>query len=233
MERKETFRFKQFGIDDRRCGMKVGTDGVLVGAWVSCGQQISAVDVGCGCGIISLMLAQRGASRITAVEVDESAAEDALSNFEASPWIERFDLRKADFRDVRLARNVDLIVSNPPFFATGEHSPEAERSLARHEGELNYGSLIDFAKDHLNDEGRLAFVYPCGYDDEIIYKAEMSRLKLRRMCRVRQRYDRPWVRTLYEFCRRDGAIEIESLTISKRGGGYTDNYIELTKDFYL
>lgn len=232
--RQESFRFKEFGIDDRRCGMKVGTDGVVLGAWVNCYDVNSAIDVGAGSGLISLMLAQRGVNIIDAVEIDPLASQDARANVNVSDWSDKITVHQYNFANYKPNQAVDLIISNPPFFADGETAPDIKRAQARHEGDLNYSSLIDFAVRWLAENGKLAFIYPYGREDEIIYKAEMSRLKLRRICHLRQRADRPFVRTLFEFSRIDGPIEKSYLTIRENNGErYTPEFSALCKDFYL
>ena len=232
--REESFRFKKFGIDDRRCAMKVGTDGVVIGAWVSCEKARTAIDLGAGSGLISLMLAQRGVRKITAIEIDPAAADNARENIAVSPWSDLIKVDQCSFSDFQPKTAVDLIVSNPPFFSEGEAAPDAIRAQARHEGELNYSSLIEFAARNLSTAGRLGFIYPFGREDDIIYKAEMSRLKLRRICHLRQRHDRPYIRTLFEFSRVDGPIEKSSLTIRESDNRqYTPEFSSLCKDFYL
>lgn len=231
--REVSFTFRQFPINDARCGMKIGTDGVVLGAWACCGKAKRVIDIGCGSGLIALMVAQRCDAAVTAIEIDHGAYLDAVGNVAYSPWSDRISVIEGDFSAYRPAVSFDLIVSNPPFFATGELSPSASRAEARHEGSLNYSTLIDYAARHLNPYGRLAFIYEAGRDDDIIYKAEMKRLKLRRICRLRQRKDRPYIRTLYEFSPTDGPIESEELTICGCDGCYTDEFRALTQDFYL
>lgn len=232
--RQESFRFKKFGIDDRRCGMKVGTDGVVLGAWVNCDAIRRALDIGAGSGLISLMLAQRGVDEIDAVEIDSLSAMDARENIAASPWSSIIRVQEISFTDFMPREGYDLIVSNPPFFGEGETAPDERRALARHEGLLNYSTLIDYSTKWLTPNGRLAFIYPYGREDEIIYKAEMSHLKLRRICYLRQRHDRPFVRTMFEFSRIDGPIETSELTIRENASNqYTAPFAELCKEFYL
>lgn len=229
-----SFIFKKFLIDDTRCGMKVGTDGVVLGAWTSCTRGAHVVDVGAGSGLIAIMMAQRGAGTVEALEIDRAACEDCRSNVNSSPWRDRINVSECSFLNYNSPENIDLIVSNPPFFADGEHAQDVERALARHEGDLNYSTLIDFATVALNTSGRLAFIYPYGREDEIIFKAEMSRLKLRRICHLRQNKSRPWIRTLFEFCRIDGPIDRSELTIRNSGNkSYTAEFAYLCRDFYL
>lgn len=231
--REVSFTFRQFSINDAHCGMKIGTDGVVLGAWIDCRNVMSAIDVGCGSGLIALMVAQRCDAAVTAIEIDRGAYLDAIDNVASSLWSDRINVIEGDFSAYRPAKRVDLIVSNPPFFATGEQSPTASRAGARHEGSLNFASLIDFASANLTPDGRLAFIYDAGRDDDIIYKAEMAHLKLRRICHLRQRDDRPYIRTLFEFSPTDGPIEVGHITISDRYGRNTDEFHLLTHDFYL
>lgn len=231
--REVSFKFKQFSITDNRCGMKIGTDGVLLGAWLNCDGINSGIDIGCGSGLIAMMVTQRCGASMTAIEVDSGAYLDAVENVNSSPWRDKIEIIQNDFRSYHPKKSVDLIVSNPPFFANGEKSPTAIRAAARHEGTLNYSTLIDYAAIHLNKTGRLAFIYETGREDEIIYQAEISHLKLRRICHVRQRSDKPIIRTLYEFSPTDGPIETQSLTLCERDGIYTPAFKILTKDFYL
>jgi len=231
-ERNVSFTFKRFAIADSHCGMKVGTDAVALGAWATCNGAEYAIDIGCGSGVIALMIAQRCDSYISAIEVDENAVTDAIENAKASPWSSRVNVVCCDFCDFIPACKADLIISNPPYFENGEPSPSATRASARHEGTLNYSSLINYAVSHLKADGRLAFIYPYGHEDEVIYKAEMSRMKLRRICHLRQRTGLPIIRTMYEFSPTDGHIEKDELTI-RDGHGYSNSFANLTKDFYL
>ena len=231
--REVSFTFRQFSVNDRRCGMKIGTDGVVLGAWADCRNAKTAIDIGCGSGLIALMIAQRSDASVTAVELDRGAYLDAVDNVAHSPWRDRISVIEGDFSAYRPIAPADLIVSNPPFFASGELSPSASRAGARHEGSLNYSTLIDYAAEYLSPLGRLAFIYDAGREDDIIYKAEMKHLKLRRICRLRQREDRPYIRTLYEFSPTDGPIETDTLTICGRDGRHSDGFRTLTQDFYL
>lgn len=229
-----SFSFKKFDIDDRRCGMKVGTDGVALGAWVGCENVTRAIDIGCGSGLIALMLAQRCGAMIEAIDIDRGACQDACDNVARSPWADRIKVISTSLAEYIPSFKADLIVSNPPFFADGALSPCAERASARHEGSLNYRTLIDFAAAHLAPSGRLAFIYPYGREDDIIYKAEMSHLKLRSIATLRQRASRPPVRTMYEFSLTDGPIIREDIIIRNDDGlTYTEAFGSLCKDFYL
>lgn len=234
MSRHISFTFKHFSIDDSHCGMKVGTDGVALGAWSGCVGVRRAIDVGCGSGLIALMIAQRCGAKVEAIDIDSGACNDTRHNVEASPWSHLISVIEGNVVNYTPSVLPDLIISNPPFFGEGEQAPSAERALARHEGSLNYCTLIDFGAKALTSSGRLSFIYPSGHEDEIIYKAEMSHLKLRRICHLHQTPTRPPIRTMFEFCRIDGPIEKETIAIRNNDGrSYTTRFYELCKDFYL
>ena len=127
------FHFKQFNIDDTLCAMKVGTDGVLLGAWADVSEAGRILDAGCGSGLIALMVAQRNAkARITAIDIDEGAINQSVVNVQASPWAERIEVLLADLRTYSLDEHYDHIVSNPPFFNEALFSPTEQRAVARH-----------------------------------------------------------------------------------------------------
>lgn len=154
---KNIFRFKQFSIDQTGCGMKVNTDGVLLGALAGSTAFGRILDIGTGTGVIALMLAQRFPQAVVdAVEIDPSAAERAIQNFFVSPYSERIKLIKGPFQEYSLSipnAAYDLIVSNPPFFLKSLKNPDSQKQLARHAAEGFFEELIEFTRQHLNQEG--------------------------------------------------------------------------------
>ncbi len=226
-----TFTFKQFAVSDRRCGMKVGTDGVLIGAWAGIPNDCVApkiLDVGTGCGLIALMMAQRfNKAMITAVEIDSEAAKDAAENIAQSRWADRINLINADFHETE--GRYDLIVSNPPFFVNGESAPDASRALARHADSLSPISLIEWGASHLTEKGLLAFIAPWELSQDISVKVAFSRLNLCRRVDVATSERRGVTRTLWELAARipDLREPCDTLTVN------SSEYAELTKDFYL
>lgn len=234
MKREITFRFKQFALSDSNCGMKTGTDGVTLGAWVNCRDARSVIDVGAGSGLIALMIAQRSPlAHIHAVEIDPAAASDATFNIAASPWGRRIDVIGNDILHYRPDSAPDLIVSNPPFFNTGEISADTGRATARHESSLTCHSLLGYARATLADDGRLAIIVPADRCDEIIYNAEMQHLKVRRQCFLHSKPGQKPFRVMFEFMRHDGPIQSSDLTIRGDDGSYTPQFKKLTEDFYL
>lgn len=231
--REISFTFKRFALCDGRCGMKIGTDGVVLGAWTSVDDAADAIDVGAGSGLISLMLAQRGVKHVTAIEIDSGAAQDCRLNIAASPWADRVSLYEGDFTSYNPPKPIDLIVSNPPFFDTGETAPDAARAGARHEGSLNFSTLIDFASARLKPSGRLALIAPSERADDIIWIGEMRHLKLRRLCSLSTVAGRDPSRVMLELSPTDGPICYERLDIRNNDGLPSDEFRHLTQDFYL
>lgn len=227
------FTFKQFHVDDSHCAMKIGTDGVLVGAWTDVELSDSILDVGAGSGLISMMLAQRTRREVTVrgIEICPEAVADMMKNFETSPWNDRLKALAGDFCD--FDKTVDLIVSNPPFFAGGIIARDASRALARHGSGLNPYTLIDYTKTHLNPGGSLAMITDYADHANIIYHAEMAGLKIRRFAKVVSRDGLEPIRALWQMRREDGHIQTETIVIHNIDGSYTEQYRQLTYQFYL
>lgn len=229
------FQFKQFKVYHNQCGMKVGTDAVLIGAWCATGNINSVLDVGTGSGIISLMIAQRSNAKVTAIDVDEYAAMQATSNFSISPWHDRLSVLHADFSDYvsQINEKYDLIVSNPPYFTNGILAPCKKRSTARHADSLNYQQLFEGVVQILTDKGRFALILPSDAESEIEKLASNSGLHMIRKCNVYPKPDGVIKRLMWEFSKEKGEYTEESLIIEHDRHVYSSEYIELTRDFYL
>ena len=231
------FKFTKFDIDDSRCGMKLCSEAVVLGAWTFRRHKDArrVADAGAGSGILSLLAAQICEdARVSALEIDAGACADARRNFTESPWSERLRVVDGHFADYRPEEPLDVVVSNPPFFATGELSPEGLRAQARHEGTLSYEALFEYAADTLRtDDGRLCCISPAEREQELIFKAEMAGLKLRRLCRLHTRArSREASRLLWDFSTTDGEMEETELRVRIPGGGYSDEYLALVGEFY-
>lgn len=229
------FHFKQFDIDDSGCGMKICSDSVLLGAWFfprhKCARRVA--DVGAGSGLLSLMAAQilPGAS-IAGLEIDSDAARAARANFNASPWADRLAIVEGNFADYSAAEPFDLIISNPPYFASGEKACDQARATARHQASLSYSSLLDYAKAHLAPNGHLGLIAPAEQTDEIIFNAELKGLKLRRMCDICAREGRQAGRTMFDFALADGDTHSETLHIRQSDGTLHPLYTAIVEPFY-
>lgn len=229
------FQFKQFDVDDSACAMKVCSDSVILGAWfVPPHSHASRIlDIGTGSGILALMCAQQCPQAvIEAVELDSEAAKCAASNFARSPWADRLCVTCSDFALHRPTHPLDLIICNPPYFATGEKAPQAQRAVARHQDGLSYNSLMQYAARHLTPDGHLGVVAPADLLDDIIMSATMARLNLRRILHVTSTPRKAPNRVYLDFSPTDGPMENQSMSIRKPDGSYTDDYINLVNPFY-
>ncbi len=215
--------------------MKVGTDGVLLGAW--CDAQHTArsiLDIGTGTGLIALMLAQRNPeARITAIEPNPEAALDAKANFTASPFREKCTLLEISLQDFNPDTNFDLIVSNPPFFQNSLQNPDPGRTQARHTAGFSPEHLAATSR-WLSPKGKLAGIYPVDVFEVFQdFAAKAGMFPVRKMT-VYPNPEKPAHRILFEFSRFPGPIQTEELTIETLGRHqFGEKYMALTRDFYL
>ena len=230
------FAFKQFTVYHDRCAMKVGTDGVLLGAWVNAADAAGILDVGTGTGLIALMMAQRSEGIIHGVELDESAFLQATENVKRSPWADRITLFHNTFQ--QFARNrtgsYDLVVSNPPYFRNSLKPPAKSRSLARHDDHLSYESLLFYSSEILSDRGRLAVILTADGFSNFEVMARFHGLQPMRVTHIRPQPCKDHSRCLAEFSRGNQKnCHYSEIAIRNEDSSYTKEYIELTRDFYL
>jgi tRNA1Val (adenine37-N6)-methyltransferase len=231
------FRFKQFTIRQDQCAMKVGTDGVILGAWTGLKDTASALDIGTGTGLLAMMLAQRSAGlMIDAIEIDPSAALQAAKNVADSVFAGRIRVQHADFRKFapKPGNSYDLVICNPPYFDSSYKSGRASRTLARHADTLNPGMLFSGAATLLNERGRISIILPSGQAASAIEHAGLHGLFPGRMLEVIPVPGAAPKRLCLEFSRVNAAPATQSLVVESGGRhGYSDAYRALTKDFYL
>lgn len=217
--------------------MKVGTDGVLLGAWADIRPGDRVWDAGAGSGLISLMAAQRGASEVKAFEIDRRACEDARANASRTEWAGIIDVTEGDFVKTSAATpgEPNVIISNPPFFTEQLHSPERSRAQARHADSLPVAAIMRTAAQRLAPGGRLALIAPAARLDDLEFEARLARLTLARLTRVITTSGREPKRILAEWCVTGQSAPAFStmLTIRDRDGRLTDEYLKLTSGFYL
>lgn len=228
------FRFKQFEVRQEVSSMKVGTDGVLLGAWAEVAGCGTALDIGCGTGLVALMLAQRGVGRVEAVEIDAGAAEEARSNVAASPWRDRIGVHTAAIQDFTVAEPVDLIVSNPPFYDASLLPPDAARAVARHTLTLSFGDLVRSARRCAHATTRFCVVLPAEAVASFRLVAAAYWFPVRQLD-VRTTPRRGIRRSLLAFSAADpgcGLIRSE-LVLQEADGAPSAEYRALTQDFYL
>ena len=232
------FSFKQFSIQQDRCAMKIGTDGVLLGAWTPIeNNPLSILDVGTGTGVIALMLAQRShAEQIDALEIDEEAYEQSVDNFENSPWSDRLFCFHAGLDEFveEPEDEYDLIVSNPPFYTDEYKSENEQRDLARFADAMPFEDLIEAADLLLSENGIFAVIIPFKEEENFLALAAAFELYPLKITRVKGTPTTEIKRSLLAFSRNENVkTEIDELIIETARHIYTSEYIKLTKDFYL
>lgn len=226
-----SFRFKQFEVEQSDVPMKLGTDGVLVGAWAECGSAASILDIGTGTGVIALMMAQRStAEHIVGIDIDAAAAECAAANFAASPWSSRLEARQCAVQDFT-AEGFDFIISNPPYFTSSLLCDNARKSAARHTVELSFQALSDAVCRLLNPSGSFALILPT---EQMALFESITPLKVVRRCNVYSAPGQQPKRVMAQFARSGVEAEVENITIyTAVKGEYSEQYRQMTKDFYL
>lgn len=232
------FQFKQFSIQQDRCAMKVGTDSVLLGAWCPIeNNPFSVLDIGAGTGILSLMIAQRShAEQIDALEIDEDAYEQCVENFENSPWGDRlfcFHAGLDEFVD-EPEDEYDLIISNPPFYSEDYKTENSQRDLARFQEAMPFEDLIEAADLLLSENGIFAVIIPYKEEEKFIDLCAEVELYPVKVTRVKGTSTTEIKRSLLAFKRYElSTLSADELVIEINRHEYTDDYINLTKDFYL
>ncbi len=235
------FRFKQFSIDDSRCGMKVGTDGVLLGAWTPTNNLppvCRILDIGTGSGLVAVMLAQRvPQAQIEAIDIDADAASQAQQNFSNSPWSNRLHCTHLSLQNFAAdkEKQFDLIVSNPPFFQNSLKNPDRARSVARHTDSLPYSVLLTLSARLLCPHGIFSLIVPAQAEQQVIALAEQHLLHLSHRCRVAGNNRKTHKRTLLAFSyNKVPALQEDSfLTLQTDALLRSAEYDALTQDFYL
>lgn len=236
---RDLFAFKQFRIQHARSAMKVGTDGVLLGAWADVEGVQSALDIGAGSGLIAIMLAQRAAAaHVDAVEIDEAAAAEAAENMLASPFGDRlrcFPLPIQDYMPLPPIKQYDLLVSNPPFFSGGVLSFNESRKVVRHTVKLPHNELLLAVQRLLAPQGRFCLILPLIEGLRFEELALQYGLHVSRRCTVHPREGQPANRLLLQFTiGKPADVVEEKLAIYQEDSqSWTDAYRSLTKDFYL
>lgn len=233
-----TFNFKQFSVQQNKCAMKIGTDSVLLGAWCPIDNNpFSVLDIGAGTGVLSLMLAQRShAEQIDALEIDEDAYEQCVENFEASPWSDRLFCFHAGLDEFveEPEDEYDIIISNPPFYSEDYKTDNSQRDLARFQDAMPFEELVEAADLLLSENGIFAVIIPFKEEERFIDLCAEVELFPVKVTRVKGSHTTPIIRSLLAFKRYElSVLTADELVIEINRHEYTDDYINLTKDFYL
>lgn len=238
MKKYQPFRFKQFEIHQNKTAMKVGTDGVLLGAWTNVAAAKRVLDIGTGTGLIALMTAQRNVTAIIdAVEIDKNSYEEAKHNFEISTWSNRLQIYHQTIQDFskNTTEQYDLIISNPPYFINSTKSSNPSKNQVRHTDSLSFADLLEAVDKLLNDNGRFCVVLPYVEGEQFYHLAKAKKIHCIKKTMVRGREIKPTERLLMEFSKQKKSYEENKLIIqnSPKRHDYTEKYVDLTKNFYL
>ena len=242
MKKSSKFRFKRFEVNHDRSALKVGVDGVLIGCWADAACARSILDVGTGCGLISLIMAQRfPEAMVTGIDIHEPSVQEAGENVAESPWADRIKiLRRSydeDFVSGQPRRQFDFVISNPPFFDSGLSEVTTPREMARHQSGLSPSSILRLSPGILRDHGQVAMIVPLEISAALEAEASALGYTLRRKCLVRGHAQAPWKRVLLQWRLGRGecgaALQEQSLTLETTPMNPTEEYRELCRDFYL
>lgn len=227
--------------------MKVGTDGVLLGAWATNSavahhpeRPMHMLDIGTGTGLIALMLAQRFPNAtIDAIDIEPDACRQARENVQASPFAHRIDVAEAALQDLSTAhthpsRRYDLIVTNPPYFINSLRAPDTKRSTARHTTSLSYRDLAEGVATWLADDGEYCVIIPTESQESMITECLLKGLQLARCCSIRTVEHKSAKRCMLAFRKKRNADIIkEERLLQNKDGSRSEWYSLLTHDFYL
>ncbi len=229
------FAFKQFTIHQERCAMKVGTDGVLLGAWTPLENVNSVLDVGTGTGLLALMLAQRSSDlTVDAIDIDRAAVEQASENAGQSPFSGRIQVLHANFNDFIPQKKYDLVISNPPYFKNSLTPAEKARSNARHMHSLSLEVLIERSISMLYPNGKISLILPADQFRDLKQLAATHGFSPEQVLEIHPVPGKPAIRTGVLLSRNHGKCITTRLVIEENGRhGYSAEYKELTNPFYL
>nr|WP_104735411.1 methyltransferase [Hanstruepera ponticola] len=231
------FKFKKFTINQDNCAMKIGTDGILLGSWTRLDHHpFSILDIGAGTGVLSLMMAQRSqAGMIDAIEIDDNAYEQCVDNFEQAPWSDRLFCYHAsllEFAD-EIEDTYDLIICNPPFYSEDYKSDNKQRDLARFQDAMPFEHLVACVSKLLSEKGVFSVIIPFKEEAGFVDLALKHKLFQNRTLHVKGNTNSDIKRSLMEFSFTKKPLVTETLIIETSRHRYTQEYINLTNDFYL
>jgi tRNA1Val (adenine37-N6)-methyltransferase len=216
--------------------MRIGTDAVLLGAWTDPGNRTAILDIGTGCGVIALMMAQKCNAAITAIDIDEDSALQAAGNFRNSPWNERMKALHIPIQEFvkHHEDKFDMIISNPPYFSNSLRSPDKSRNIARHDDHLNAHELLAGVTRIISSNGKFCLILPSDDAKSFLEQAKAHNLFLIRQLLVKSKPDAKPKRIAIEFSFSYPRLVItDEIIIRKEDNSLTEAYRELTRDFYL
>lgn len=230
------FEFKQFSLNHHRSTLKVGTDAVLLGAWTDIAPQTQNIlDIGCGCGIIAMMLAQKSNCRIVGIDIHQPSVEEAQENARLSDFAHQLDFKNISLKDFVLSstEQFDLIVSNPPFFDHALLSPIEQRNLSKHTQALSFEDLVLSVCKLLTNTGKFAVILPDSSVENFENICFRNGLFCQKLCRIYPKPNKNANRAMLLFSREKINKVVDSVIIRTIDNEYTQAYKNLTKEFYL
>lgn len=232
---KTHFDFKKFTIFHDKCAMKVGTDGVLLGAWAdSLSTANNILDIGTGSGLIAIMIAQRTDADIWGVDIDNDAIEQAQENASLTDWRKRLHFIQSDIMSFHTEKIFEVITCNPPFFTESLQCMDTKRTMARHNAGLSFKSLIICASKLLSNNGHFQVILPAESADYFVQEAWNQGLNLYRRCLIYSKENSSPKRILLDLLKGECVYPSnEHLIIRTANGEYSNKYKELTKDYYI
>ncbi len=231
---RNIFRFKQFEVLQNSSVMKVGTDGVLLGAATDCGNAEIILDIGTGTGLVALMLAQKSKAKVFATDINEDAFKLAKYNVEASPFSDRISVFHSSIQNFKSEKKFDLIVSNPPYFTTNVIAPDKNRALARHNLELTISDLVCNIARLLTENGRAVVIFPVEQSEAFEQFAIENGFSVKSKLIILPRAGMNPVRIITEISKSKTETQVKYIAIEKQERhDYTTEYKELTSDWYL
>lgn len=235
MSKKNSFKLKQFSIIQEKSAMKVGVDGILLGAWADVSGCERILDVGTGTGLIALIMAQRSEALITAVELEENAAKEARYNAETTAWKKRIEICHDSFQNFvnGSSNKYDLIVSNPPYFKNSLKARSEQRTVARHNDSLPFDELVRGAAKLLSNKGKFSVIIPINSVEELLELGIENHLYLCRKTKIKANKNKKCKRVMLEWCREETTSTDNVLVLSNSDGTPSEEYKELTGEFYL
>lgn len=229
----KTFQFKHFTVSHQRSSMPVGTDAVLLGAWACHPSPTRVLDVGCGCGILALMAAQRFAqAKVDAIDIDRDSVLEATENFTNSHYASRLNATMVNVKEWQPGYKYDLIISNPPYFQGDVLPDKPTRVTARHEVALTHETLLFSVDKLLLETGAFCCVLPESTIKQFIKIAEFYKLVINKVTYIQHTYNKPPSICLLSFGRKPHMLEINQLNLHTESGKPTNEYLKLIADFY-
>ena len=229
------FHFKQFEVEDKQSTLRIGTDAMLLGSWAKPVNASKILDIGTGCGVLALMMAQKSEAVIIAIEIDLPSVKESRMNFTYSPWAERISAIHTTLQAFSgySKCDYDFIITNPPFFSNALKSPSVRENKTRHDVTMSHPELVRNVSRLLTRDGTFALILPAGYEKEFITVCSEYGLNLMRRLIVCPKPAALPGRTLMEFTRQKvNQVNESDLIILNSTGEFSDQYLALTRDFH-